>query len=182
MIQCSVYVGTSLDGYIAREDGDIDWLNEANAVVPPGEDCGFAKFMSKIDALVMGRNTFEKVLSLGQWIYGDKPVIVMTRGDRPLPEGVPKTVSLTRESPHDLLARLEKAGHRRLYIDGGQTVQSFLAAGLIDDLTITVIPVLLGQGKPLFGPLSADVQLEHVATQVYEFGFVQHQYRVRPAS
>ena len=177
-MKCSVFIATSLDGFIARLDGSLDWLDAANAVVPPGEDCGYAAFMATVDTLVMGRHTFEQVLTFGEWAYGTTPVVVMSRQDITLPPHVPETVTSSRETPTDLLARLAAEGHRHLYIDGGLTIQSFLTEGLIDDLTITVIPILLGTGKPLFGPLSSDVNVSHVATQVYEFGFVQHTYRV----
>jgi len=86
----SVYIATSLDGFIAREDGDIDWLNAANEIVPEGEDCGFFAFMDSVDGLVMGRHTYEKVLSFGQWPYGEKPVIVLSRNEVKMPDSLPK--------------------------------------------------------------------------------------------
>lgn len=177
-IKCSVFIATSLDGFIARPDGSLDWLNAANAVVPPGEDCGYEAFMSTVDTLVMGRHTFEQVLTFGAWPYGSTPVVVMSHHAALLPSNAPQTVTPSREAPTDLVARLSAQGNHHLYIDGGLTVQSFLAEGLIDELTITVIPILLGVGKPLFGPLSSDMNVSHVATRVYEFGFVQHKYRV----
>ncbi len=177
-VKCSVFIATSLDGFIARPDGSLDWLDQANQVVPPGEDCGYQAFMSTIDALVMGRNTFEKVLSFGEWPYGTLPVIVLSHHPLTPAESVPTTVTFSNESPTELVARLGAQGMKHLYIDGGQTIQSFLAAQLIDELTITVIPILIGTGKPLFGPLPQDVRLVHLATQAYEFGFVQHKYRV----
>ncbi len=180
--KCSVFVGVSLDGFIARSDGAIDWLEQANTGVPPGEDFGFAQFMATVDALIMGRNTFEQVLTFDEWPYGVTPVIVMSHTLRSLPGKAPPTVSISQEAPAVLVARLSADGARHLYIDGGRTIQSFLAAGLIDDLTVTVLPILLGAGKPLFGPLPADMHLTHIATQVYDFGFVQHKYRVRGLS
>jgi len=176
--QCSVFIATSLDGYIARDDGSLDWLERANAVVPAGEDCGYKAFMATVDALVMGRSTFETVLAFAEWPFGSTPVVVMSRKGIALPGQVPPTVSVSREAPADLVARLSAQGARRLYIDGGVTIQGFLAAGLIDDITITVIPVLLGSGRRLFGPLPADVRLSHEKTHAWDFGFVQHTYRV----
>jgi dihydrofolate reductase len=175
---CSVFIATSLDGFIARSDGEIDWLNEANRLVPSGEDCGFGEFMASVDALVMGRNTFEMALSFGSWPYGNTPVIVLSSRMTSLPTDVPDTVSLFSDSPAALVAELSAQGLHHLYIDGGRTIQSFLAAALIDDITITIIPILLGSGIPLFGPLSADIQLEHLSTHAYDFGFVQSRYRV----
>ncbi len=177
-IKCSVFIATSLDGFIARKDGSIDWLNEANAVVPPGEDCGYEEFMSTVDTMIMGRNSFEQVLTFGEWPYGSTPVVVMSHRAATLPPNAPRTVTASRETPTTLVARLSEEGSRHIYVDGGLTVQSFLAERLIDELTITVIPILLGTGKPLFGPLSSDINLSHVSTRVYEFGFVQHRYRI----
>jgi len=177
--KCSVFVGASLDGFIARTDGSIDWLQPAYTGAPPDEDFGFAKFIGSVDALIMGRSTFEQVLTFDEWLYGATPIVVMSRTLSALPAGTPVTVSLSRETPAGLVARLSAEGARHLYIDGGRTIQSFLAAGLIDELTITVIPILLGAGKPLFGPLPADVHLTHLNTQVYDSGFVQLKYRVK---
>ena len=178
-IKCSVFIATSLDGFIARSDGSIDWLNAANAVVPPVEDCGYKAFISAVDTIVMGRNTFEQVLAFGEWPYGDTPVVMMSHRASPLPSNAPQTVTSSQEAPTDLVAKLRSQGKRHLYIDGGITIQSFLAERLINELTITVIPILLGTGKPLFGPLPFDIHLMHDATRVYEFGFVQHKYLVQ---
>ncbi|MDZ4742884.1 MAG: dihydrofolate reductase family protein [Verrucomicrobiota bacterium] len=176
--KCSVFIATSLDGYIAREDGRIDWLDQANASIPPGEDCGYWEFISTVDTMVMGRRTFEQVLSFPEWPYGQTPVVVLSRGLKELPQGVLPSVSLSKESPEVLVARLSAGGSKHLYIDGGLTIQGFLDAGLIDEMTITRIPILIGQGKTLFGPVERDIPLEHITTHVYEFGFVQSMYRI----
>ena len=183
MTTCSVFIATSLDGFISRTDGSIDWLNEASALVPKGEDSGYREFMSTVDALVMGRNTFEQVLSFGGvWPYGSTPVVVLSRQLKSLPDDVPATVSVTEETPEKLIQRLSAEGLKHLYIDGGLTIQSFLAAGLIDEIIITTVPILLGGGKPLFGPLPGDVKLELVSSQAFDFGFVQSKYRVAGSS
>jgi dihydrofolate reductase len=178
MTKCSVYIATSLDGFISRTDGSIDWLNDFSARIPEGEDLGYAQFMSDVDVLVMGRNTFEQVLTFGAWPYGSTPVVVLSRQLKTFPDNVPDTVSLSAEEPGKLVQRLSASGWKHLYIDGGLTIQSFLKAGLIDEITITVIPILLGDGKPLFGPLPADVELELVESKTLDFGFVQSKYRV----
>lgn len=178
-LTASVFIATSLDGYISRADGAIDWLETANATIPPGEDCGYAEFMASVDVLVMGRNTFDLVIGFPEWPYGGKPVIVLTSRPLQLPAAPPVTVSVSSETPAALTKRLEDEGVRRIYVDGGITIQRFLAAGLIDDLTVTTIPVLLGSGRRLFGALDADVWLERVATRAFPFGFVQSTYRVR---
>jgi len=173
-----VFIATSLDGFIARSDGSIAWLNEANKSITPGEDCGYSKFMADVDALVMGRNTFEQVLTFDSWPYGSTPVAVVSQRGVSLPSNLPPSVSVSNETPSALVARLTEHGAKKIYVDGGLTIQSFLAAGLIDDITITVIPVLLGSGRPLFGPLLADVRLTHESTTAFDFGFVQNRYRI----
>ena len=178
----SVYIATSLDGFIAREDGGIDWLNAANKSMPEGEDCGFYAFMSTVDALIMGRKTFEQVLSFDQWAYGDKPVIVLSSNKVKIPDNLSQTVSWSSESPQELSDRLAKKGAKRLYIDGGITIQRFLSEGLVKDLTITVIPVLLGRGRSLSGDIKHDISLKHIATKAYDFGLVQSTYEVEDNS
>jgi dihydrofolate reductase len=174
----SVFIATSLDGFISRLDGSIDWLDQANAVVPEGEDCGYHDFMSTVDALVMGRNTFEKVLSFGEWPYDKLPVIVLSHSRMAVPDAIANMVTASQESPVELVSRLSAQGICHIYVDGGKTIQSFLAAGLIDDITITVIPILLGSGRPLFGRLPQDIHLILLESKAYDFGFVQSRYRV----
>lgn len=176
--RASVFIATSLDGFIARSDGSIDWLNRANATIPSGEDCGYKAFMDTVDVLVMGRNTFEQALSFGEWPYGTKPVVVLSSKGVTIPVAISQTVSASRETPNVLVQRLTLEGAKHLYVDGGLTIQRFMRAGLINEFIITVIPVLLGTGKPLFGPLESDVALTHVSTKAYDFGFVQNKYRV----
>ncbi|WP_448574082.1 dihydrofolate reductase family protein [Trichothermofontia sp.] len=177
-IKCSVFIATSLDGFIARPDGRIDWLDAANAKVPPGEDFGYGAFVATVDAIVMGRQTFESVQAFEPWPYGSLPVIVLSRRQRTLPPGLPATVTWTDTSPIELMVQLAEQGYQHLYIDGGVTIQRFLVANLIADLIITQIPVLLGVGRPLFGPLPQDLSLELIATRGYACGFVQSHYRV----
>lgn len=176
--RCSVFIATSLDGYISRPDGSIDWLLAANADVPAGEDCGYGSFMATIDAILMGRGTFETVLGFPEWPYASTPVWVMSRSLPALPDHLPPTVSLCRLDPADAVAHAQVQGHARLYVDGGQLIQSFLRAGLIHDMTITRIPVLLGAGRPLFGTTPQDIPLQLRSSQAYPFGFVQSVYDV----
>ena len=178
LAKCSVFIATSLDGFISRVDGSIDWLEEANSRVPKDEDCGYAEFMSSVDALVIGRHTFDLAKSFGEWPYGQTPVFVLSSSITAMPEGIPESVYLCNESPAALVERLSARGIRHLYIDGGVTIQRFLADALIDEVTITKIPVLIGRGRPLFGLLSKDVRLEHLFTRAFDFGFVQSKYRV----
>ncbi len=177
-MKASVYIATSLDGFIARKDGALDWLDEANAVVPEGEDCGFRAFMDSVGTLIMGRKTFEQVLSFGEWAYGRTPVIVLSSKSMSIPSDVPDIVTHSFEQPRALLERLSIEGIEHVYIDGGATIQSFFSDNLIDAITITVIPVLLGAGISLFGSLEKDINLTHERTQAFEFGFVQTTYLV----
>lgn len=174
-MKASVFIATSLDGFIARQDGALDWL--------PGDNCephGYDEFMATIDALVIGRNTLETVLRFDTWSYGTKPVIVLstTMSELKVPDGA--VCDLMTGNPGEIVARLAQRGVQHLYIDGGITIQRFLAANFIQRLTITRIPVLLGSGIPLFGPLPHDLRLQHVTTRSYASGMVQSEYEVLP--
>ncbi len=178
-MHCSAFIATSLDGFIARIDGSIDWLDEANKAVPPGDDMGFAAFFASVDALVMGRGTFDLAKTFTPWPYGDKRVVVLSSRSFAVPTGIPETVSIDGGEPAAILRRLESSGARRVYVDGGVTIQRFINAGLLDEITITRVPVLIGSGMPLFGALQRDVRLELVESKSYPFGYVQTRYRLR---
>jgi dihydrofolate reductase len=171
----TVFIGLSVDGFIARRNGALDFLPEAP------EDHGYEALMASVDALVMGRATFETVLGFGgPWPYGDKRIVVLT--SRPLDvSAIAGRVEVMSGEPAEVVARLEASGARNLYVDGGATVQRFLAAGLIDRLVLTRVPVLIGEGIPLFGPLGRDVRLRHLATRSFPSGLVQTEYAVEPA-
>ncbi|KZY66769.1 deaminase, partial [Oleiphilus sp. HI0066] len=171
------FIATSLDGYIARKDGNLDWLDKANAIVLEGEDCGFVDFISTVDVLVMGSNTYAKVLSFGTWPY-EVPVIVLSQRDLSVPNELSDKITISKEAPEDLVQRLSAEGNQRLYIDGASVIQSFLSKGLITDMTITVVPVLIGEGISLFGHTEQDIELEHVSSKAYDFGFTQIKYLV----
>lgn len=179
---CSAFLAVSLDGFIARRDGRLDWLDAANAKAPPGEDFGYADFFAATDGVVMGRNTFETVAGFDPWPFDGKPATVLTSRAPAIPPHLAGKVMMLNAAPAEAAARCAAAGAHRLYIDGGRTIQRFLAAGLLDDLTLTVIPVLLGDGRALFGPLENDVALDHVATKAFGCGYVQTTYRVRRAA
>ncbi|HZH43644.1 MAG TPA: dihydrofolate reductase family protein [Lysobacter sp.] len=176
----SVYIATSLDGFIARENGDLDWLNTHSGGTDDGGDYGYGAFMAGIDALVMGRGTYEKVLTFGGWPYGDKPVVVLSHRPVEFPGHVPACVEAMSGTPQEIVSALASRGWHRLYVDGGKTVQAFLDAGLVDRLIISRIPVLIGRGIPLFGPLSRDIRLRHVDTRAYANGLVQSEYAINP--
>ena len=171
-IRASVFVGTSVDGFMARVDGALDFL-------PPGggEPHGYDEFIASVDALVIGRNTYEIVLAFDEWPYGDKPVFVLSSKPlRDAPAGA--VVERLSGEAGDIVSQLAARGYEHLYIDGGITIQQFLRAGLIQRLIVTRVPVLIGTGVPLFGPLDRDIRLTHVATCHYPSGLVQSEYRV----
>ena len=169
----SVFIGTSLDGFIARHNGEYDFL-------PPdgGEPHGYDEFIATVDALVIGRKTFETVLAFPEWPYGDRQVIVLS--SRPLDFSTVRggRVEQMSGNPAEIIARLVARGFKHFYVDGGLTVQGFLRAGLVQRITITRVPVLIGDGIPLFGSLPHDVQLRHIATQSYASGLVKSEYEV----
>ena len=171
-MKASVFVGTSVDGYIARSDGALDFL-------PPdgGEPHGYDEFMASVDALIVGRHTYETVLAFDAWPYGDKPVFVLsTKTLRPPLAGA--VVERMSGSPEEIVAMLTRRGFQHAYVDGGVTIQSFLRAKLIQRLTITRVPVIIGVGIPLFGPTTRDVMLKHIRTQQYPSGLVKSEYEV----
>ena len=171
-MKASVFVGTSLDGFIARANGDLDFLEAGG-----GEPHGYDEFIATVDALVIGRKTFETVLTFGSWPYGNKPVFVLsTRPLAPTPPGA--MVERMSGAPADIVSQLAARGIGHIYVDGGITIQRFLEAGLIHRLIITRVPVLIGGGIPLFGAVPRDIVLKHVATRHYASGLVQSEYLV----
>jgi dihydrofolate reductase len=172
-----VFIAASVDGFIARRDGSLDWLPEA---ADDGEDYGYAALMASIDALIMGRKTFEVVCSFGgEWPYAGTRVVVLSHQPPAVPEG--GAVEFLALPPPDVLAYLGASGTRRVYVDGGQTIRAFLRAGLIREVTVTRVPILLGDGIPLFGSLPADVPLTHLETRAFPSGLVQSRYRIPEA-
>jgi len=171
-MKTSVFVGTSLDGFIARKDGAFDFLPTGG-----GEPHGYEEFMASVDALVIGRMTYETVLAFDEWPYGGKPVFVLsTRTLAPAPSGA--LVERLSGEPAEIVSTLSARGVGHAYVDGGVTIQRFLRAGLIDRLVVTRVPVLIGEGIPLFGSLSKDIPLRHVATRQFSSGLVQSEYRI----
>ena len=174
-MKLSVFVGASVDGFIARANHDLDFLPEGG-----GEPHGYAEFMASVDVLVIGRKTFEKVLTFDTWPYGSKRVVVLSRRPLDLSKAVGGVVEQMGGPCEDIVARLAESGAQHVYVDGGITIQRFLRAGLIQRLIITRVPVLIGKGIPLFGSLPGDVRLHHVATRHYPSGLVQSEYSIIP--
>lgn len=171
----SVFTATSLDGYIADKKGGLEWLE---SIPNPGHlDMGYTKFTEKIDALVMGRKTYETVCGFGgPWPY-TKPVFVWSHTLKDIRTDPGNKVFVVSGNPGDILRQVHQKGYQRLYIDGGKTIQSFLEHDLVDELIITVIPVLLGGGTPLFGTLSRSLDFELVSSRVWLDALVQNHYR-----
>jgi len=172
-IKLSVFCGISVDGFLARRDHAVDFLD-----TPDQEPHGYDEFIASVDVVVIGRNTYNFVVSYGQWVYGKKPVVVLS--SRPtdfswIKDGVVEQMS---GEPAELVTQLEARGYRHAYIDGGITIQRFLAAGLIDRMIISRVLVLIGTGMPLFGPVPHDIPLRHLATRTFGGGLVQDEYEV----
>jgi dihydrofolate reductase len=166
---CSIYIAMSLDGFIARSDGRIDWLG---AVERAGEDYGYRQFFDSIDTLVIGRNTYDVALGFENWPYVGKRCIVLTHGSI-----TPRHGEESFSGPaSELVARLEAAGAKRVYVDGGVVIQQFLVAGLISDITVSIVPILLGDGVRLFGAIGPDVPLVLRRTSSFDSGLVQIEY------
>ncbi len=170
-----VFIAKSLDGYIAGKNGELDWLQAIPN--PENNDMGYKQLMEDIDAIIMGRTTFETVCGFGgDWPY-QKPVFVLSRSIKTIPENLRGKVFLLAGPPQEILQKLHHKGYFRLYIDGGRTIQDFLKADLIDELRITTIPILLGGGFPLFGELSEAMAFEHIQSVVFLNQIVQDHYK-----
>lgn len=169
----SVFVGTSVDGFLARPNGDLDFLPRGG-----GEPHGYDEFMASVDVVVIGRMTFETVLTYPAWPYAGKRVVVLSSRALDLSAVREGVVEQMAGPPGEIVSKLAASGARHLYVDGGITIQRFLRAGLIQRLTITRVPVLIGDGIPLFGTLPRDIRLRHVATQSYSSGLVKTEYHM----
>ena len=171
----TVFIATTLDGFIARSDGLLDWLP-----APPdeGDAFGYHAFIKSVDALVIGRHTYETVIGFGAWPYANKRVIVLSAKQVALPPELKSSVEVWNASAKEVTQRLASEGCRKLYVDGGKTIQGFVAASLVDELILTRVPILIGEGLPLFGRLDGDVHLKHVETIAHKSGLVQSHYLI----
>ncbi|MHA3735487.1 dihydrofolate reductase family protein [Pseudomonas sp. Eth.TT006] len=176
MVTAHVFIAVSLDGFISRPDGDIDWLLQRDDQT---EDHGYGTFIADKDVIVMGRGSYEKVLTFDTWFY-DRPVVVLSRqlAGTPVPEALQGKVRFSSLAPVELMAELASQGIARVYVDGGQVVQSFLRDGLVTDMVITTVPVLIGSGRSLFGALEHDIALKLIASRGFPSGLVQSTYSI----
>ncbi len=173
----SVFIATSIDGFIARSDGNIDWLLEHDNRESSNEDYGYSEFIDSVDAIAMGRNSFDKVLSFDKWPY-TKKVVVLTHRPLEISDELSDKVETASGTPQEIVSSLAEQNLNHLYVDGGKTIQQFLNAGLIQEMIINQIPVLIGEGIPLFGPVKNDIKLEHITTKTFDGGLVQSRYKV----
>ncbi|MDQ0703210.1 dihydrofolate reductase [Pseudomonas sp. W3I7] len=181
-IKCSVFIAASVDGFIARADGDIEWLHRPEYEAAELNGVTYESFIATVDTLVMGRKTLEKVLSFPEWPYEGTLVIALSHQPMEVPAHLHGKLEVMAVDPTTLVAQLAERGIQHLYIDGGQTIQAFLEAGLINEFIITRIPVLLGQGISLFSQIGSEHELQHIDTCVSENGFVQSRYQVTQSS
>jgi dihydrofolate reductase len=174
-MKTSVFVGVSVDGFIARANGGLDFLDAGG-----DEPHGYEEFVATVDTIVMGRKTFETVLGFGSWPFGEMPVVVLSGQPLDLSTAASRggRVEQMAGPPADIVAALSDRGIQHLYLDGGLTIQGFLRAGLVTRLIVSRVPVLIGSGVPLFGTLLKDVPLRHVATKTFRGGLVQTEYEV----
>ncbi len=171
-----VYIAASLDGYIARKDGNIDWLMDLPN--PDKSDYGFSTFLDRLDGMIMGRKTFETVLGFPKWPYSKQvPLFVLSNSLTSLPEHLSGRVEIVNGELKDILLSLQRRGITTIYIDGGLTVQAFLKEDLIDEMTITTVPILLGSGIPLFGGNNIELEFEHISTNVFNNTLVRSKYK-----
>ncbi len=173
---CHAFVAASLDGFIARPDGSLDWLEPFNAAE---EDHGYDAFIARMDGIIMGRGTYETVLGFGHWPY-TLPVIVLSQSLTvdDIPDSLADHVAITDMDMAELIAALADEGWRNAYVDGGQVIRSVLGAGLLAEITLTQVPLLLGQGRPLFGAAEADVPLTLLESRSFPSGLVSSRYAV----
>jgi dihydrofolate reductase len=174
-MKTSVFVGVSVDGFIARPEGELDFLDAGG-----DEPHGYDEFIATVDTIVMGRKTFEIVLGFGSWPYGEKPVVILSSRPLDLSSATRRGGRVEQMSgpPADIVATLSARRVQHVYVDGGITVQGFLRAGLVNRLVITRVPVLIGRGIPLFGNVPGDILLRHIGTKTFRGGLVQSEYEV----
>jgi dihydrofolate reductase len=178
--RCSVFCGMSLDGFIARADGNLDFLDAPGNDGASNSDDSYDRFIADIDTLVWGRKTFEKIMSFDKWYHGEKRVIILSSQPIDLKPARDRggNVGQMSGSPLEIVTKLGQSGSRHIYVDGGVTVQAFLKAGLVSRMIISQLPVLIGQGLPLFGPLEKDIRLKLTSSKAFPGGMVQMEYQV----
>ena len=184
-MKCSVYIATSVDGFIAKNDGSVDWLHSAgNSEAEMGDqaDMGMAEYMASVDSMVMGRKCMEMISSMNltpeQWPYGDTRIVVLSNTLKEAPENMKGKVEMYSGDLNALITQLEADGHKHAYIDGGTTIQAFINLDLINEMTITRAPILLGEGISLFGKTAKNIKLEKTQATAFANDFIQEKFVV----
>jgi len=184
-MKCSVFIATSVDGFIAKEDGSVDWLQTAgNPTIDMGDeaDMGMNEYMSTIDCMIMGRKCMDTISSMNltpqQWPYGSAKIIVLSTTVKEAPANMKGKVKMYSGDLQALVFELENDGFKHAYIDGGTTIQQFINLKLINEITITIAPILLGEGKSLFGKTFKDIKLEEAKAIAFSNDFIQVKYKV----
>ena len=172
-----IYIAASLDGFIARSDGSIDWLDIAGPEEAERSMSDFLALLESVDCLVMGRKTFDTVKQFSPWPYGTLPVIVLSTTLSAPPQIEGTNIQIRSARPTDLIRDLESEGFTKIYVDGGATIHGFLREGLIDRMTIATVPVLLGSGRPLFPDMRHELKLNLESSIVLDSGIVKTAYR-----
>lgn len=167
----TVYIATSIDGYIARKDGSLDWLDRVGGF---DEDYGFQKLIDSIDAVILGRNTYEVAATVQDWPYKGKRIVVLSNSLQTVRE----ETELFRGDITQLVAQLHQDGIKHIWIDGGVTISQFLDLQMVDCMTLSIIPVILGGGMPLFNPIGKELDCHLVSSQSYPSGLVQLNYEL----
>lgn len=187
-MKCSVFIATSVDGFIADEHGGVDWLHsagDATVDMSANSDMGFNDFIQSVDCMIMGRKCMDVIAAMNltddQWPYGEIPIVVLSRSLKQPPESLKDRVSIFSGNIESLLEDLESKGCTHAYIDGGATITQFLNHQLINEMIITQAPLLLGKGIPLFGLLDKPIRLEQASSEAFNNNFVQTRYRVKYA-
>lgn len=181
--KCSVYIATSADGYIATLNGGVDWLHtagNAEADIASSPDMGFGDFIGSVDCMVMGRKCMEMISSMNlppeQWPCGDIHIVVLTKSIKEPPKNLIEKVEIFSGDMPSLIKTLEGKGFKHAYIDGGSIITSFLNLKLINEMTNTKAPVLLGEGIPLFGKIDRRIKLEKSEARSFSNDFIQVKY------
>ncbi|MGI9319072.1 MAG: dihydrofolate reductase family protein [bacterium] len=184
-MKCSVFIATSVDGFIAKKDGSVDWLHtvgKRGVDLGNEADMGMARFMASVDCMIMGRKTMDVINSMNlaaeDWPYGDTRIIVLSHSLHEPPKGMEDKIEIYGGDIISLMQRLEREGHSHAYVDGGTTIQAFIDRQLIDEMTITRVPVLLGEGIPLFGRTAKEVNLEQCSAKAFANDFMQEHYKL----
>ena len=183
-MKCSVYIATSADGFIATPEGSVDWLMAAaNTQEPVEMALSFEDYLKTVDCLIMGRKCMEQIasfnLSAEQWPYGDLRIIVLSKSISEVPDGLPGKVEMYAGEIPDLIAELEAEGYQHAYVDGGSVITSFLNLQLINEMTVSQAPIILGDGLRLFGKVDKTIKLQDVKSEAYENGFIQSHYALQ---